>query len=96
MAVHHIAGVLEPSEVIYHLLTSHSLRDPYCLSKNLTNSLGKGTPLVQRSLGRGLRVGVAWRQEAQPHVERCSQEDRGHRQGWSSLSTWPVHLGNVP
>lgn len=28
MAVDHVAGVLEPSEVTYHLLTSHSVKRP--------------------------------------------------------------------
>lgn len=74
MATYHIAGVLEPSEVTYHLLTSHSLRDLPCLSQNLKNSLGKGTPLGQSVLGRGgSGWGAAWRQKAQPHVARCSQ-----------------------
>lgn len=52
MAIDHVAGVLEPSGVTYHLLTSHSLRDPPSLFQNLKNSLGEGTPLGQSPLGR--------------------------------------------
>lgn len=40
MAIDHIAGVLKPSEMTYHLLTSHSLRHPPYLSQNLKSSLG--------------------------------------------------------
>lgn len=53
MAIDHVAGGLETSGVTYHLLTSHSLRDPPCSSQNLKNSLGGRTPWGKAPRQRG-------------------------------------------
>lgn len=81
----------------YHLLTSHSLRDPPSLSKNSMNSLGEGMPRargpwVGRARGRGRRISLEAAGPAPPG------EGLPVRQGTQiqlvvSADTWPVCAG---
>ena len=52
MEANHVAGVLEPSRVTFHLPTSHFPGDPLSLSLSAENIPDKGMP-VARIPGEG-------------------------------------------
>lgn len=87
-AVGHVAGVLEPSGATYHLLTSHSVRDPPCSSQSLKNSLAQG-PQAERA-------GAARRQGPRPTC-RGSQSGGGPgRLGLPCRKRSPTLPGSSP
>lgn len=94
MAVDHVGGVLEHSGVTYHLLTSHSLRDPPSLSKNSMNSLGKGMPQnrgpwAERAWGRGRGISLEAGGPAPPG-EGLPVREGTQAQLVVSVDSWPV------